>query len=137
MHLFFPRDLARCTHHWLNTVTTTDTNLKQHQGAIKLDQQIDVFIPTAFSPNGDELNDRFVLFANTAQIQEVISFRVFSRWGTMLHQQENFPPNDPTYGWDGTFGNRRLDPGLYMFTAQFRLTNGVVVDQNGTVLLMR
>ena len=104
---------------------------------IKLDKQVDVFIPTAFSPNGDQQNDLFILFANTDQVQEVISFQVYSRWGTLLHQQNNFPPNDPTYGWDGNFGNRRLDPGLYIYTAQFRLTNGVVVDQNGTVLLMR
>lgn len=104
---------------------------------IKLDEQVDVYIPTAFSPNGDERNDYFTLFANPNQIEEVLSFRVYNRWGTLLFQREHFPPNDPTYGWDGTFGNRRLDPGLYLYTAQFRLTNGVEVDKNGTVLLMR
>lgn len=104
---------------------------------IKLDKQVDVFMPTAFSPNDDEQNDRFFPFANTDQVKEVNHFQVFSRWGTLLHRAENFPPNDPAYGWDGQLQGLRMDPGLYIYTAQFTLTNGVQVERNGTVLLMR
>jgi len=104
---------------------------------IKLDKQVDVFMPSAFSPNDDEQNDRFFPFANTDQVGEVSQFQVFSRWGTLLHQAENFPPNDPAYGWDGRLQGRRMDPGLYIYAAQFTLTNGVQVERSGTVLLMR
>lgn len=104
---------------------------------LKLDKQVAVFIPTAFSPNGDEQNDRFFPFAKTDQVREVSQFQVFSRWGTLLHRAENFPPNDPAYGWDGMLQGRPMDPGLYIYVAQFTLTNGVQVERSGTVLLMR
>jgi len=104
---------------------------------LKLDKQVDVYLPSVFSPNGDERNDYFFPFANTAQVQQVQAFQVYSRWGTLLYQAADFPPNDPTYGWDGSLQGRAMDPGLYLYVARFTLTNGLQVEQNGTVLLMR
>lgn len=104
---------------------------------IKLDKQVAVFFPTAFSPNGDNQNDYFFPFANKNQVSAVKQFLIFSRWGTLLHRAEDFPPNEQTYGWDGTLQGKAMDPGLYIYTAQFVLTNGIQVQRSGTVLLMR
>jgi len=52
-------------------------------------------MPTAFSPNGDGVNDKFfyVAFGNSPEI-EVLEFRIYNRWGALLY-------NDTAAGWDG------------------------------------
>lgn len=104
---------------------------------IKLNKQAEIFIPTAFSPDGDRQNDLLVVYANPDQIQEIETFEVFHRWGTKIYEKRNFQPNDEDSGWDGRLHGRNLDPGIYVYTATFILANGVRLQQNGTVLLLR
>jgi gliding motility-associated-like protein len=58
-----------------------------------------VYIPNAFSPDGDGIND--ILMVRGKGIQAVKSFRVFNRWGEVVFERNNFPPYDPAFGWDG------------------------------------
>jgi gliding motility-associated-like protein len=58
-----------------------------------------VFVPNAFTPDGDGLND--ILMVRGIGIVTVKSFRIFNRWGELVFERSNFPPNDPTYGSDG------------------------------------
>ncbi len=59
-----------------------------------------VFIPNAFSPDGDGVND--ILMVRGKGIGQVRSFRIFSRWGELVFEKTNFQPNDPAlFGWDG------------------------------------
>ena len=59
-----------------------------------------VFIPNAFSPNGDDNND--VLLVRGIFIEKMI-FRIFDRWGELVFESEN-----PQIGWDGTFRGKKL-----------------------------
>lgn len=95
-----------------------------------LKDQYSVFVPTAFSPNGDNLND--VLFIRSPKL-EALEFRVFDRWG-----QELFYTNDPTVGWDGK--NKQgiaADAGVYVYYAQVDLLNGTSRTLKGNVTLLR
>lgn len=65
----------------------------------------DVFIPNVFTPNGDGVNDRFTVFS-TPEIKEIQRLRLYDRWGQLLYELKNFPPNDVSYGWDGNFRNQ-------------------------------
>ncbi|MCB0595230.1 MAG: choice-of-anchor L domain-containing protein [Lewinellaceae bacterium] len=104
---------------------------------IKIDDKAAIFVPTAFSPNGDFINDRFTVYANTFQVKEIASFRVFDRWGGVLFKRENFPPNDESEGWDGTAEGQLLNPGVYTFMAEVALLNGTRQIVGGHVVLMR
>lgn len=65
----------------------------------------DVFVPNAFSPNGDGLNDVFrVIARKLIQVQE---FRIFNRWG-----QELFYTKDINQGWNGTYKGVKQMPGF-------------------------
>jgi gliding motility-associated-like protein len=88
-----------------------------------------VFIPNAFSPNGDGEND--VLYVRGIWIEEMI-FRIFDRWGELV-----FESTDPAFGWDGTFRGRNLDPDVYDFYLDVTCVGGLKSITKGNVTLMR
>lgn len=104
---------------------------------IKLDREIDVFIPTAFSPDGDHVNDRFTVFANPRQVRRVIAFQVFDRWGSQVFVAEDFLPNDEDHGWDGHIGNKLPNAGIFVYMAKLELVDGSETIRKGQVLLVR
>jgi gliding motility-associated-like protein len=88
-----------------------------------------VFIPNAFSPNGDNEND--VLYVRGIWIEKMI-FRIFDRWGELV-----FESTDPTIGWDGTFRGRKLDPDVYDFYLDVTCIGGLKSITKGNVTLMK
>ena len=67
----------------------------------------DIFIPSAFTPNGDGNNDLFrVRGNNLAEIE----LEVYNRWGQMV-----FKTNEINQGWDGTFQGKKADPGVFVY----------------------
>jgi gliding motility-associated-like protein len=95
-----------------------------------------VFIPNAFSPDENGLND--VFYINAGQdVAEVNNFRVFNRWGEVIFENENFQPNDPTEGWDGFFNGEMLNPNVFIFFAEIEFKDGLVKIYKGDVTLTR
>ena len=66
-----------------------------------------VYIPNIFSPASQSADDVFTVFSNSSVV-EVVSMIVFDRWGSPVFEQENFPPNDTDYGWNG-YNNRSVE----------------------------
>jgi gliding motility-associated-like protein len=93
------------------------------------------YIPDAFSPNGDGLNDIFKMYA----LYKNITFKmvIFNRWGQLVFQSE-----DVDQGWNGTFGNQICPPESYVwvvnigFLGQDIITQGDIVFK-GTVTIVR
>jgi len=70
---------------------------------IEVDSRRDVYIPNAFSPNGDGLNDNLTVFGGK-EIATVARMEVYDRWGNQVFLvDEAFAANDQGMGWDGTF----------------------------------
>lgn len=104
---------------------------------VLIDHAIDAYIPNAFSPNGDEINDKLTVFANPFQVLEVESLTVYDRWGGMLYEEKQFAPNESRFGWDGTARSKPLDPGIYVYVARLLLVNGATRILTGEVILLR
>ena len=68
----------------------------------------DVYIPNAFSPDGDGVND--ILFVQGKGVKMVKSFRIFNRWGEVVFEKTNFLPGDPAYGWNGKIRGNPAPP---------------------------
>jgi gliding motility-associated-like protein len=94
-----------------------------------------VYIPNAFTPNGDGKNEVFSI--RGYGIQRVKSFRIFNRWGQLVFGRENFLPNDRNSGWDGTFNGKPADPGAYVYITEVTCNEGKSIVMKGTVLLIR
>lgn len=104
---------------------------------VNVNRQPSVFVPTAFSPNNDGHNDRFIVFADTDQVRRIKLLQVYNRWGNLLFEARDVPPNNPDFGWDGRFRGKWQDPGVYVFTAEIELIDGTMLNKVGSVVLMR
>jgi gliding motility-associated-like protein len=93
------------------------------------------FFPTAFTPNGDGLNDRFtfsVLGATT------IETAIYDRWGQRVYYDAAQPNGiSSSYGWDGTFGGKEAPQDTYVYQLKITYFDGTTKSKAGTVTLMR
>ncbi len=91
------------------------------------------YIPTAFSPNGDGLNETFGIIGEG--ITEY-NLQIFNRWGELV-----FESNDVSRQWDGTYRNQKVQTDTYVFKVVAKGTsdNGKykkTFNQNGTVTVV-
>lgn len=94
-----------------------------------------VYIPNAFSPDGDGIND--VLMVRGKGLSRVKSFRIFNRMGQVVFERQNFDANDPAYGWNGTINGTPASADVYVFTAELLCTGGTTYFEKGNVTLFR
>jgi gliding motility-associated-like protein len=98
-------------------------------------QQDQIYIPNAFSPDGDGVND--VLMVRGKGVSKVRYFRVFNRWGQIVFERSNFDANDPRYGWDGKINGIPANPDVYVYTADVLCTAGGAFVYKGNVTLVK
>lgn len=96
-----------------------------------------VFAPNVFSPNGDGINDTFMLYGKSGEAATVRSLKVFGKWGQLVYERGDFPVNNPSYGWDGSFGGNKMDPGPYAWYAEIGYPDGRTEVLKGGVTLVR
>ena len=94
-----------------------------------------VFIPNGFTPDGDGINDIFMVRATG--IKMVNSFKVFNRWGQVVFEKTNFAPNDPQYGWDGRYKGTAAPVDVYIYTCEVVCDNGLTFVYKGNVALLK
>ena len=102
-----------------------------------VDKEVPIFVPNIFSPNGDGSNDLLSVFSSEQKVLAVKSFQVFDRWGANVFVSENFPPNDLSAGWDGTFNGKEMNSGVYVWIAEVELLDGRTEVIEGDVDLVR
>ncbi|MEM6697017.1 MAG: gliding motility-associated C-terminal domain-containing protein, partial [Bacteroidota bacterium] len=95
-----------------------------------------VFRPNAFSPNGDNINDLFFLSAGN-DVESIDDLKVFDRWGMLVFQQTEIVPNDPRFGWDGTFEGTPLNPAVFVYRAVITYKDGRTAVLVGDVALVK
>ncbi len=88
------------------------------------------YLPNAFTPNGDGLND--VFFPTPVGIRTTEYFRVFDRYGKLMYQTTAW-----LQGWDGTLKGKPASSGTYVWIIKGIDKNGSVVEMKGTVILLR
>lgn len=100
------------------TVTVTDEDNCTATDALVVNVQKirPIYIPNAFSPDDDGINDFFTLYGNPAA-KEIKVLQVFDRWGTLLFERKNFPLDDPILGWNGKFRGKPLPPDVFTYYA--------------------
>jgi gliding motility-associated-like protein len=97
---------------------------------INVDYNDGVFIPSAFSPNGDGKNDVFRI--GSVSFQKLLEFRIFNRWG-----QEVFSTYNLSQGWDGRFNGVEQPVGSYHYLIKIGWPGGKSETYKGNVTLVR
>jgi gliding motility-associated-like protein len=119
-------------------VMVIDTNgcMAQTSLFVEVDTDPKVYIPNVFAPEGSGSNSRFTIFAND-NIEEVVLLEIFNRWGDLVFVNRDFPPNDLSRGWDGSYNGMTLNPDVFAYRAVVRDRDGKEYGYRGDVTVVR
>jgi len=102
------------------------------KGYVYVDDVFTFYAPSAFSPDGDGINEYFKVFANGID-KSTFSIKIYDRWGEIIWES-----NDIDKGWDGKVKNGKIAPvGTYTWLATFRDFNGILHEKSGAINLIR
>ncbi len=97
-----------------------------------------LYTPNIFSPNGDNLNDKFELISNCNLPIKILSFEIYNRWGELMYRVHDFDPN--MIHWDGKVKGNEVPPGVYVWNVVYEYhidSNVLQKNQSGDVTLFR
>lgn len=98
-----------------------------HKSIVLYLEQTDIYIPNAFSPNGDNINDYFEVYSNSDEVMKT-ELSIFDRWGNLVFVGEK---------WDGTSGNSFAYSGLYTVLIRITGHDGTIVTLSNGLHLVR
>ncbi|MBL7828643.1 MAG: choice-of-anchor L domain-containing protein [Saprospiraceae bacterium] len=107
----------------------------EDQILVSVEKPRKVFVPTAFTPNGDFVND--LLLVHGQKTSKALNFRIYDRWGEIVYEAKDFAFNDETIGWDGTFRGQPMDPGVYVWVLEVEYVDGETEVYKGNTTLIR
>lgn len=116
-------------YNFLVKAVSQDGNFESLSNIINYRRSAGVFVPDAFTPNGDGYND--ILEAKSEQLQS-FELSVMNRWGVVV-----FHSNDIAKGWDGTFEGTNAPVGYYYYKMTFVDDINQTVEKSGTFMLLR
>ncbi len=90
----------------------------------------DIFIPNAFTPNYDGINDQFKIFAADGYV--FTRLLIYDRWGKLV-----FSAKDAGDEWNGTANNEPQPQGTYVYYLEFKKSSGKKIIRKGIVSLLR
>ena len=94
-----------------------------------------VFIPSAFSPDDDGINDVFSIFGDDEAVK-IRRFQIFDRWGNLVYSSADIPLNDPNIGWDGRYKGKRMNPAVFVFWVEIEFLDGETEIFKGDITLL-
>lgn len=90
----------------------------------------DIYIPTAFTPNNDNLNETFGV-VDYSSVQ-YFSLQIYSKWGQIIFSSSNVNQK-----WDGTYKGKNIPNGSYLWMLNYTNNRGRKFYEQGTVMLIR
>jgi gliding motility-associated-like protein len=96
---------------------------------------LNIYVPDAFTPNGDGNNDGFTVFG--PDVARIKSMFIFDRWGNKVFGKEDFPANEPMEGWDGIFRQQAMTPAVFAYKIRVEDIEGNEQILSGEVQLIR
>jgi PKD repeat protein len=100
--------------------------------AVEVNRTAHVFIPNAFSPNFDGINDVLYPFSDLS-VRQIKRLEIFNRWGSSLFRKTNFATGVEAHGWNG----QNAENGVYLFVLEIEFLDGTEMLLSEDVTLMR
>ena len=76
-------------------------------------QDLKIFFPQIFTPDGDDNNDYWGLYSG--QDLMISEFKIYDRWGEMIYSVSNIMSSNENHRWDGRFNGVKVNPGVYVY----------------------
>ena len=119
------------------TTTTYTLTVKDNNNCTSTDDATVNVLPycvkvmNAFTPNGDGINDKWLVTNGSACTTQVIA-KVYNRYGSLVYNNENYQNN-----WDGTYKGKPVPDGTYYYVLNYKLINNKQVALKGDVTILR
>ncbi len=94
----------------------------------------DVYIPNAFSPNNDGINDHLTLYG-TQELIRVNRIQIYSRWGQLIYENENMQDTQAIL-WNGRDKDRLAEQGVYLYRINLTMNDGLDHELSGSITLL-
>ncbi len=88
-----------------------------------------IYVPNAFSPNGDGKNDILYVYSN---IIDELYFAIYDRWGEIM-----FETTDINSGWDGIYKGEPVDPAVFVYYMEAKCLDKKTFVKKGNITLIR
>lgn len=106
-----------------------------HRLKIIIEKFRSIWVPNIFSPNFDGLHDQVFVHANG--VDEIIKLSIYNRWGALVFEQNNFPPNNPLYSWNGIYKGQPLNSDVFVYVIQWTGNSGNIEEVSGDITIIR
>ena len=103
--------------------------------SLRLKKESLVYLPNAFSPNGDGLNDVYQIYTGNS-VAKLLNFRIYDYEGRLMYQVKNRAAKDPTVAWNGVFNGYKMLPAVFVVLAEVELIDGTTRDYSQTMTLV-
>ncbi len=95
-------------------------------------QNTQVYLPNGFKPTG---TNKYMVRGQGIKIVKI--FKIFNRAGQVVFERNNFQPNDPNFGWDGTLNGQLSAPDVFVYYCEVVCSNGTPFNYKGNITLVR
>jgi subtilisin-like proprotein convertase family protein len=94
-------------------------------------------MPNVFSRGAIQEGNRTFYVPQKRGIERIISMRIFDKWANPMFARYDFESGIPELGWDGTFEGKEVEQGVYVVVINLLLTNGRIIQYEGSVTLIK
>ncbi|MGI9158991.1 MAG: PKD domain-containing protein, partial [Saprospiraceae bacterium] len=111
--------------------------------SVKINREQEVFIPDAFTPNEDGVNDMFYVRSSSPSVHSLDYIRIYDKYNALVFEaQGTYParlilPENQEFGWDGTYRGQKAEAGAYRYVIAVRFVDQKVSIFTGTLQLIR
>ncbi len=95
-----------------------------------------LYIPNAFTPDFDGINDEFALYSDN-DVKQVLQFEIYDRWGTLIFSKSGVVEDLRDFKWDGTYQGKIAPAGVYVYVVDVILKDDSVQLFKGDLTLIR
>jgi len=132
----FPNGVATSTTTYLIKVTSDSGCIAKDTITIFVEcKDANLLMPNAFTPNNDNINDYY--YPLTRGIKSIIRFSIYDRYGKLVYEAKNFPPNNKSFGWDGKVNSMDQTTAVYVYYIEALCDVGEKLYKKGSVVLIR
>ncbi len=110
-------------------VSKADNNIISVSNEVEVEKHQAIYIPNAFTPNSDGLND---FFGAVGEGIDWFRMEIYDRWGELI-----FESSDVDVMWDGTYKGKPVQVGTYVYRVSARLNNNDEFSKDGTLSLVK
>lgn len=123
--------------HYTITVQDSAGCIAADDRTVAVSKERYVFVPNVFKPDGGDTGNGLLQVFGGEDVMRIKMFRVANRWGKIVHQQEDFLPNDQWAAWDGKVDGEPANPAVFVWEAEILFKDGISEWRNGTVTVVR